>query len=71
MFGSLIVFLIDQKYLKRNVSLFSGIAVGVMLATTVWSLLVPAFEYSKDCVLIIISFAFGYTVLFMFEILQK
>ena len=70
MFGSLIVFLIDQKYLKRNVSLFSGIAVGVMLATTVWSLLVPAFEYSKDCILIIISFAFGYAVLFMFEIVQ-
>lgn len=71
MAGSIVVFFINNKYLEKNMSLYSGIAVGVMLATTIWSLMIPSFEYTNKFILIVLAFSFGFVVLLLFECFSK
>lgn len=44
---------------KKLLSLAMGLASGVMLATTIWSLFIPSFEYNINKIIIISMFVFG------------
>ena len=66
--GAIVACVLNEKVIIRNISLLSGIAAGVMLATTIWSLLIPAFEYDQNNILIILSFLIGFVLLLIVEI---
>ena len=70
-FGSLTILMIKNNFLIKNISLFSGVAAGVMLATTIWSLLMPSLEYSSSIIEVTFSFSFGFLLLLIIEKLQK
>ena len=69
--GSISIFLIKNKYLMNNISLFLGVAAGVMLATTLFSLLIPSFEYENSIICVIFSFALGFLILLILEKMPK
>lgn len=69
--GSISIFLIKNKYIVKNISLFLGIAAGVMLATTLFSLLIPSFEYENSIICIIFSFGLGFLILLVLEKIPK
>lgn len=70
-FGSVTILMIKNNFLIKNISLFSGVAAGVMLATTIWSLLMPSLEYSSSIIEVTFSFSFGFLLLLIIEKLQK
>lgn len=45
--GSALTYVISDKYAKKFFSVLSGFAVGVMLAASVWSLIIPSIENSS------------------------
>ena len=69
--GSISIFLIKNKYLMNNISLFLGVAAGVMLATTLFSLLIPSFEYENSIICVIFSFVLGFLILLILEKMPK
>ena len=69
--GSISIFLIKNKYIVNNISLFLGIAAGVMLATTLFSLLIPSFEYENSIICIVFSFVLGFLILLVLEKIPK
>ena len=46
--GAGTVFLVKGELKKSVLKSFSGFAAGVMIAASVWSLIIPAFDYSSD-----------------------
>ncbi len=46
--GAACVFLLRDQMSRRTERIFSGFAAGVMVAASIWSLLIPALEQSRD-----------------------
>lgn len=46
--GALCVYFLKKKIKKRTVQILNGFAGGVMIAASVWSLLIPAMEYESS-----------------------
>ena len=70
MIGSIVVFIINERWINQKMPLLMGVSVGVVLATTIWSLLVPSFEYNNNDFVIMLSFSLGYIILLMIELLS-
>ena len=51
--GSAVVFFIKNKKNELLSRCFSGIASGVMVAASIWSLLIPAMEQEKNILVIV------------------
>lgn len=47
-FGSAMVFLMKNKIDKNIEKILSGFAAGVMIAASVWSLLIPSIDMTKN-----------------------
>ena len=67
MLGASMIFVIKKETLNKNMSMMTGISAGVMLATTIWSLLIPAFEYGSNKFNVIISFILGFIILIILK----
>ena len=67
--GSFAIFILKEEVLNKNMPIMTGVAAGVMLATTIWSLLIPSFEYNENKKIVIASFALGYIILIFVKIL--
>ncbi len=61
------IFIIKEDTLNKNLSIMNGVAAGVMLATTIWSLLLPSFEYNEIKIYNIIAFSLGFSLLIIFK----
>ncbi len=46
--GAAFVYFIKKKHLARLNTVFLGFAAGVMIAASVWSLIIPAFDYANE-----------------------
>lgn len=71
--GSAVVFCFKKEFPKGLNAMFFGIASGVMLASSVWSLLLPAFEQTQNTwgryafIPVVIGFLCGGVLLIVFE----
>lgn len=45
--GAILVFFIKHDFIKKVEKLFAGLAAGVMLASSIWSLIIPSLELSE------------------------
>lgn len=54
--GALCVYFIKRKFDRRLVHILNGFAAGVMIAASIWSLLIPAMEYESSLALGKLSF---------------
>ena len=51
--------------------LLEGFAAGVMLAASIWSLLIPSLDLSKTVIPTVIGFVLGMNLLLIFEVIYK
>lgn len=71
--GSMLVFLVKKDINLKIKNLIQGFAAGVMLAASIWSLIIPAIELSGDnpytCYIpAAVGFILGMTLLMLFDI---
>ncbi len=67
-FGSLMVFFVKNKISRKVEILILGFAAGVMIAASVWSLIIPAIEMSKGLTWLPASIGLTIGILFFFFI---
>ena len=70
--GSMLVFLLKRNLNQRWIKLLQGFAAGVMLAASIWSLILPAIELSGDnpyfnYIPATIGFTLGMNILMIFD----
>ncbi len=59
----------EEKQLKA-ISILMGFAAGVMLASSIWSLIVPAIEMSNSYIMVLIGFLIGVLLIVVLDILS-
>lgn len=74
--GACNVFLVRKEVSKDLQCIFLGFAAGVMIAASVWSLLIPGIERAKEvgqysCLVVTLGFLAGVTVLLFADLLLK
>lgn len=71
--GAMLVLLLKRNVNNRWIMFLEGLAAGVMLAASIWSLIIPALELSKNNMYIptIIGFILGMNLLLIFESIYK
>lgn len=57
--GSAVVYFMENKNNELLSRCFSGIASGVMIAASIWSLLIPAIEQEKNILIIVLGIFLG------------
>lgn len=57
--GSGAVFCLKSGLSDRLTEILNGFAAGVMFAASIWSLLIPAFSYSDNSIIVVIGFLAG------------
>ena len=65
--GSAVVFFIKNKKNELLSRCFSGIASGVMVAASIWSLLIPAMEQEKNILVIVLGIFLGALLLLFLD----
>ena len=65
--GSAIVYFIKNKKNELLSRCFSGIASGVMVAASIWSLLIPAMEQEKNILIIVLGIFLGALLLLFLD----
>ena len=65
--GALTLF-VNKKINKRVYNFFVGFASGVMMAASIWSLLIPAIEGAQNILVVFIGFIIGSLILFCLDI---
>ena len=65
--GSAIVYFIKNKKNELLSRCFSGIASGVMVAASIWSLLIPAMEQEKNILVIVLGIFLGALLLLFLD----
>ena len=61
--GSAVVYFMENKNNELLSRCFSGIASGVMVAASIWSLLIPAMEQEKNILVIVLGIFLGAVLL--------
>lgn len=70
--GSAAVFFLKKGFSPSLSEILNGFAAGVMFAASVWSLLIPAFSYSDNSVIVIIGFFVGvFSLAFLDKLVLK
>lgn len=70
--GSGFVFFCKNTLKESNEKIFLGFAAGVMLAASIWSLIIPSIEMSKTCIPAVIGIIIGvFFLLVMDKIIMK
>ena len=75
--GSAFVYFIKKKHLPRLNTIFLGFAAGVMIAASVWGLIIPAFSYAAEGVYgealsfipVVIGFALGALFMWLIDVI--
>lgn len=65
--GSAVVFFVKNKKNELLSRCFSGIASGVMVAASIWSLLIPAMEQEKNILAIVLGIFLGALLLLFLD----
>ena len=58
----------NKKINKRGYNFFVGFATGVMMAASIWSLLIPAIEGAENVLIVFSGFIIGSLILFLLDI---
>ena len=67
-FGALFSYIYKEK--KNKISgILNGFASGIMLAASIWSLIIPAFEKNRNFILTVVTFIFGAIIIIMLDLL--
>ena len=69
--GSMFVILLKKNINHKWIMLLEGFAAGVMLAASIWSLLIPSLDLSKTVIPTVIGFILGMNLLLIFEVIYK
>lgn len=69
--GSMFVILLKKNINHKWIMLLEGFAAGVMLAASIWSLLIPSLDLSKTVIPTVIGFVLGMNLLLIFEVIYK
>ena len=69
--GSMFVILLKKNINHKWIMLLEGFAAGVMLAASIWSLLIPSLDLSKTVIPTVIGFVLGMNLLRIFEVIYK
>lgn len=70
-FSGFVFGLIKKGQNKKLLAFWMGIASGIMLATTIWSLFIPSFEYEISSYWVIIFFIIGGIIILVIDSLIK
>lgn len=65
--GSAVVYFMENKNNELLSRCFSGIASGVMVAASIWSLLIPAMEQEKNILIIVLGIFLGAILLLVLD----
>lgn len=65
--GSAVVYFLKNKNNELLSRCFSGIASGVMVAASIWSLLIPAIEQEKNIMMIVLGIFLGAILLLVLD----
>lgn len=63
--GSAFVFLLKENINYKIEKLLIGFAIGVMIASSIWSLIIPAIEMSKNIIPVCLGLIFGFVFLIL------
>lgn len=58
-FGGFLIGIMRKSENKKIISLSMGLAAGVMLSTTIWSLFIPSLEYNINSYIVLVFFILG------------
>lgn len=70
-FSGFLLGIIRKGQSKKVLAFWMGIASGIMLATTIWSLFIPSFEYEINTYWIIIFFIIGGIIILVIDSIIK
>lgn len=70
-FGSFFIFFCKNNLKESNEKIFFGFAAGVMLAASIWSLILPSIEMAKNCIPAIFGILCGVLFLIMMDKIIK
>lgn len=62
-FGSAFVFLFKENFNYKIEKLLIGFAIGVMVASSIWSLIIPSIEMSNSIIPVLLGLVFGFVFL--------
>ena len=65
--GAGCVFLVKNKMSSRLKSIFMGVAAGIMLAASIWSLLMPAIEQADNVIPVVVGFVTGVILMIVLD----